>query len=68
MEHPVAYHFPFPIIKGWKEGVGLIEKGEIPGEMKAVITGESMGVSSYPFEEEHLVRDAQPLSTQICTW
>ena len=67
MEHPIAYHFPFLVIKGQKESFVLIEKGEISGEMKAVATGESMGVSSYPFEEEHLVKDAQLLSGQICT-
>ena len=42
MEHPITHQFPFLIIKGGKESFGLIEKGEIPDELKAVATGESI--------------------------
>ena len=44
MEYPIAYHFTFHTIKGGKGSFGLIEKGEIPGEMMTVVTGEFMRV------------------------
>ena len=44
MIHPIAYHFPFLIIKGVKGNFEFSEKGKITGELKVIATGESMGV------------------------
>ena len=63
----MTYHFPPLIIIGQKGSLGLIKRGKILDEVKVISTSESMRVRICCLQEEHLVRDAEPLWTWVRT-